>query len=158
MKKIPLVGREVQSCQRWLSLTSSTRKTILSTSYPCSSWLNSGQLMDCLVRPRHFIWLKFFTSTHGCILFTKFHHMRGAWVAQSVERPTLDFGSGQIPGSWDQGLHQSPHWAWSLFEILALSLSLCPSTPLTLYLKNKQIFFFKFYHMKLNYVSMFFEV
>lgn len=51
LKKTPLVGRGVQLCQRLLCLTSSTRKTMLSTSHPCSSWLSSGQPMDCLVYP-----------------------------------------------------------------------------------------------------------
>ena len=54
----------------------------------------------------------------------------GAWVAQSVERPTLDFGSGRDP----RAVGLSPVLGSVLIVELArdsLSLSLCPSPQLT---------------------------
>ena len=45
---------------------------------------------------------------------------RGAWVPQSVECLTLDFGSGHDLSLWDQGPRQDPCWAWSLLGILSL--------------------------------------
>ena len=53
------------------------------------------------------------------VLFKKCWNLGGAWVAQSVEHRTRDFGSGLDPGSWDRAPHQALH--------LGFSLSLCPS-------------------------------
>ena len=46
---------------------------------------------------------------------------QGAWVVQSVERLTLDFGSGHDPGSWDRAPRQAPHSAWCLPGILSMT-------------------------------------
>ena len=53
-------------------------------------------------------------------------HSRGTWVAQSVKRPTLDFGSGH-----DLAVHEfeplrtvSAEPAWDSLSSLRLSLSL----------------------------------
>ena len=65
-----------------------------------------------------------------CNKYIKKLKKKGTWADQSVEHPTLDFGSGQvmIPGSWDKALSQTLCWAWSLLNIV--SLSLCPSPDL----------------------------
>ena len=53
------------------------------------------------------------------------HYHWDAWVAQSVEHLTLDFGSGHdLTGSWDWALHRAPCWKWSLVRILSLPLAL----------------------------------
>ena len=59
---------------------------------------------------------------------------KGAWVAQSVECPTPDFGSGHDP----RVVGSSP--VWTLLEILCLSLSLSLShtCDLSLSLKNER--------------------
>ena len=47
----------------------------------------------------------------------------GTWVAQSVECPTLDFGSGHDP----QNLGIEPHiglQVWNLLEMISLSVTL----------------------------------
>ena len=71
----------------------------------------------------------------------KMEPQRGAWVVQSVERPTLDFGSGHDPrvagSSPASGSTLEPAWD-------SVSLSPCPSHPLahadslTLKIKNKR--------------------
>ena len=55
---------------------------------------------------------------------------RGTWVAQSIKRPTLEFGSGQDPTVVGWSPHQALPWVWSLLEILYLSLYHCSSLPL----------------------------
>ena len=51
-------------------------------------------------------------------------HLRGAWVAQSTERLTLDFGSGRDPRVMGWSLRWAPCSAQSLLKILSLPLSL----------------------------------
>ena len=75
---------------------------------------------------------------------------RGAWVAQSVKHPTLDFGSGHdllvrefkpLDGLCTDSV--KPAW-----NSLSLSLSLCPSPALSLSVflsQNKQLNFLKSY-------------
>ena len=55
----------------------------------------------------------------------------GAWVAQSIEHPTLAFGTGQDPRNVGSSPRQAPHGAWSLLRNISLSPSLCHSPLLT---------------------------
>ena len=55
---------------------------------------------------------------------------RGTWVAQSVERPTIDLDAScdlrvvrLCPAQW------APHSAWRLLKILTLRFPLCTTTP-----------------------------
>jgi len=61
----------------------------------------------------------------GSINDLEINFSRCAWVAQSVEQPTLDFGSGQISGSWDGALHGALHTAGCLLQDFSPS----PSAP-----------------------------
>ena len=57
----------------------------------------------------------------------------GEWVAQLVEHPTLDFGSGHdLKFMILSPMSSSVLSAWNLLGILSLSLSLCPSPSLSL--------------------------
>ena len=58
--------------------------------------------------------------------------VRGAHVAQSVERLTLDFRPGRDPGSRDRAPRQAPHSAQSLLTILSSSPFAPPQLALTL--------------------------
>ena len=69
-----------------------------------------------------------FSQRHPNLKVKKGFPSWGTWVAQPVECPTLGFGSGHDPRVVALSPSQALHWAWSLLEIL--SLSLCPSSPL----------------------------
>lgn len=71
---------------------------------------------------------------------------QGTWVAQSVERLTLDFHLGHIPGTWDWVLHQVPCSEESLLQD-SLSLSFSPSLSQI----NKWIF--KHFFLKLEWTQ-----
>ena len=66
-------------------------------------------------------------------------YCQGAWVAQSIRHPALDFGSGlrSQPGPWDRAPRQAPCWTWGLLKF-SLSLSLCPFSALSLSLSLKK--------------------
>ena len=69
------------------------------------------------------------TWSEFVLLFVIKEYSGGAWVAQSVKRPTS--ARSRSRGPWVRALRQALGWwlgAWSLFPILSLSLSLCPST------------------------------
>ena len=69
----------------------------------------------------------------SCQMLSKYSllkvHFRGpGWLSQlSVQ--LLIYAQVVIPESWDQVLRLALHWAWRLLGIL--SLSFCPSPPLT---------------------------
>ena len=68
-------------------------------------------------------------GTHFVCLFAirNKHTARGAWVAQMVEHPTLDFGSGHdLLVREFKPVAGSAVTAWSLLAILTLPLFLCP--------------------------------
>ena len=67
------------------------------------------------------------SATHT-LPFFKTQLSWGAWVAQSVKR--LTSARSRSCGPWVRAPHQALGWwlgAWSLFPILCLPLSLCPS-------------------------------
>ena len=68
-------------------------------------------------------------ASHRYILLQK-SNRRGAWAAHSVERPTLDVGSGQDLMMASSPASGSVLTAWSLLGILSPSLS--ASSPLML--------------------------
>ena len=63
---------------------------------------------------------------------------RGAWVTQSVERPTLDLGSGHDPGVTGSSLCRALCWAWSLLKIVSFSPSALLPHSCSLKRKNKK--------------------
>ena len=76
------------------------------------------------------------------------HRDRGAWVAQSVEHPPLDFHSGPDPRVMglnpSSGCTLSVEPAWDFLPLsLSLSLSLFPSAPLPCLHSLSKINFFR---------------
>ena len=55
---------------------------------------------------------------------------RGAWVAQSVTCPTLDFCSDHNLRVMSLSPNWALHWVWSLFKILSFSFSVSTPFPL----------------------------
>ena len=71
---------------------------------------------------------------------------RGACLAQSVQRMTLDFSSGHnLHGSWDWALHRALRWQHRACLGFSLSLPLCPFPihAVSVSLKNKWMNFKK---------------
>ena len=89
------------------------------------------------VTPHIIEWNKNQPETRLLIINSKW---RGAWVAQSVKRPTSSRSRSR--GPWVRAPRQALSWwlgAWSLFPILCLPLSLCPSPVHTLSLSIPKI-------------------
>ena len=59
-------------------------------------------------------------------LHLKIPKIWGAWMAQLVECPTLDFSPGDDLRAARSAPHQAPHSAGSLLEILSRPLPLLP--------------------------------
>ena len=67
-------------------------------------------------------WIDYLTSLNLLLIF-KESHLWNAWLAQLVERLTLDLGSGHdLTVLWDRAPHRALHWQLGSVP-LSLSLS-----------------------------------
>ena len=121
-------GEEAQKCAARMPILNKEGMLILRPIYPMSSHVY------CILKhfyPKVFAALSIELLAAYYVIFTidtlllKLRCLRGAWVVQSVKRPTS--ARSWSRGPWVRAPRQALGWwlgAWSLFPILCLPLSL----------------------------------